>query len=282
LSRETLTSHSVLIRAVRADAESMQSDRVAVEEPLEIRLTGPALPATGTTLAVTMRTPGADSELACGFLLGEGIIRLRADVEAVAPLATDPNVTCVRLRAGLAPPLEQLKRNFYVSSSCGVCGKASIAAINALPLLPVTGTASLDEAVLRTLPERLRTEQRTFAETGGLHAAGLFRFDGTLRGVFEDVGRHNALDKLTGAQFLAGNTPLADSLAMLSGRASFELLQKAMAAGISIVAAVGAPSSLAIDLAQAAGITLIGFLRPDGYNIYTNGWRLSRGGGKST
>jgi FdhD protein len=282
MSSESLASHSVLIRAVRADAESMQSDRVAVEEPLEIRLTGPALPAQGTTLAITMRTPGADGELACGFLLGEGIIRLRADVEALAPLATDANVICIRLRAGLAPALEQLKRNFYVSSSCGVCGKASIAAINALPLLPVTGTASLDEALLRALPARLRAGQPSFAQTGGLHAVGLFRFDGTLSCVYEDVGRHNAMDKVTGAQFLAGNTPLSDCIAMLSGRASFELLQKAMAAGISVVAAVGAPSSLAIDLAQAAGITLIGFLRPEGYNIYTNGWRLSRGGGQDT
>jgi len=187
----------------------------------------------------------------------------------------------VQLREGLALPLEQLKRNFYVSSSCGVCGKASIAAINALPLLPVTGTAMLDEALLRALPGRLRVEQRNFALTGGLHAVGLFRFDGTLCSVFEDVGRHNAMDKITGAQFLAGNTPLADCVAMLSGRASFELLQKAMAAGISLVAAVGAPSSLAIDLAQAAGITLVGFLRSEGYNIYTNGWRLSRGGGKA-
>ena len=279
MSSESLASHSVLIRAVRANTETTQSDRVAVEEPLEIRLMGPALPDAGTTLAVTMRTPGSDSELACGFLLGEGIIRWRADVEAVAPLATDPNVICVQLHAALAPPLEQLKRNFYVSSSCGVCGKASIAAINALPLLAVTGTASLEEALLRALPARLRTEQRTFAQTGGLHAAGLFRFDGTLCGVFEDVGRHNAMDKLTGAQFLAGNTPLADCIAILSGRASFELLQKAMAAGVSVVAAVGAPSSLAIDLAQAAGITLVGFLRSEGYNIYTNGWRLSRGGG---
>lgn len=279
MSSETLTTHSVLIRAVRADTETTQSDRVAIEEPLEIRITAPGLPAPGSTLAVTMRTPGADGELACGFLLGEGIIRQRADIEAVAALATDANVIGIQLRAGLALPLEQLKRNFYVSSSCGVCGKASIAAINALPLLPVTGTACLDEALLRALPARLRTEQRTFAQTGGLHAAGLFRFDGTLCGVFEDVGRHNAMDKLTGAQFLAGNTPLADCIAMLSGRASFELLQKAMAAGISVVAAVGAPSSLAIDLAQAAGITLIGFLRPEGYNIYCNGWRLSRGGG---
>lgn len=282
MSTESLASHSVLIRAVRANAESMQSDRVAVEEPLEIRLLGAALPAQGTTLAVTMRTPGSDAQLACGFLLGEGIIRLRADVEALAPLATDANVICIQLRPGLNPPVEQLKRNFYVSSSCGVCGKASIAAINALPLLPVTGTATLDEALLRALPARLRAEQPSFALTGGLHAAGLFRFDGTLCGVFEDVGRHNAMDKLTGAQFLAGNIPLTDCIAMLSGRASFELLQKAMAAGISIVAAVGAPSSLAIELAQAAGITLIGFLRSEGYNIYTNGWRLSRGGGEST
>lgn len=282
MSSESLASHSVLIRAVRADAETMQSDRVAVEEPLEIRLIGAALPAQGTTLAVTMRTPGSDGELACGFLLGEGIIRQRADVEAVAALASDANVICVQLRAGLTPAVDPLKRNFYVSSSCGVCGKASIAAINALPLLPVTGTASLDETLLRTLPALLRARQPSFALTGGLHAAGLFRFDGTLCGVFEDVGRHNAMDKLTGAQFLSGNTPLANCIAMLSGRASFELLQKAMAAGISVVAAVGAPSSLAIDLAQAAGITLIGFLRAEGYNIYTNGWRLSRGGGQIT
>jgi FdhD protein len=277
LSAESPASHSVLIRAVRAGEESMLSDRVAVEEPLEIRLSDAGAPAQRTTLAVTMRTPGADRELACGFLLGEGIIRQRADVEAVATLASDANVIAVQLRKGLTLPLEQLKRNFYVSSSCGVCGKASIAAINALPLLPVTGTSSLDESLLRQLPQRLRTEQRTFAETGGLHAVGLFGFDGTLRGVFEDVGRHNAMDKLTGAQFLAGHTPLADSIAILSGRASFELLQKAMAAGISMVAAVGAPSSLAIDLAQAAGITLVGFLRSEGYNIYTNGWRLRRG-----
>lgn len=277
MSSETPASQSVLIRAVRNGQESMLSDRVAIEEPLEIRLYAPDLPGKGTTLAITMRTPGSDAELACGFLLGEGIVRLRADVERLEPLASDPNVVTVRLRAGLAPALEQLKRNFYVSSSCGVCGKASIAAINALPLLPVTGSATVDEALVRALPERLRQAQPSFAMTGGLHAAGLFRFDGTSGGAFEDVGRHNAMDKLTGAQFLAGGTPLADSIAMLSGRASFELLQKAMAAGISVVAAVGAPSSLAIDLAQAAGITLLGFVRAESYNIYTNGWRLRRG-----
>jgi FdhD protein len=277
LSSEIPASQSVLIRAVRAGRESTQPDRVAIEEPLEIRLLGDDLPAQGSTLAITMRTPGSDRELACGFLLGEGITRLRSDVEHVDVLAADPNVMCVRLRAGLAPAVEQLKRNFYVSSSCGVCGKASIAAINALPLLPVTGTASLDEAVLQALPARLRHEQPSFAVTGGLHAAGLFSFDGAALGVYEDVGRHNAMDKLSGAQFLAGHVPLADSVAMLSGRASFELLQKAMAAGISVVAAVGAPSSLAVELAQAAGITLVGFLRSESYNIYTNGWRLRRG-----
>ena len=264
---------SVLVTAYRAGKVSLRPDAVAVEEPLEIRVCAAHEPAPGRALAITMRTPGNDAELAAGFLLGEGLLRSREDLLA-AEATGDPNVLVVRLRAGVQLDPVLSERHFYRSSSCGVCGKASIAAVHAVPFVRAVARGPVAFQMVVQLPARLAAEQPGFALTGGLHAAALFRFDGTFVAAREDVGRHNALDKLLGGQWLAGQLPLADHVLLLSGRASFELLQKAMAAGIPVVAAVGAPSSLAIDLAQAAGITLLGFLRAGGGNIYTHGARL--------
>jgi FdhD protein len=220
-----------------------------------------------------MRTPGHDAELAAGFLLGEGLLGSRAELLAI-DATPDPNVLVVRLRAGVQLQPALTERHFYRSSSCGVCGKASIAALQAVPMVRAVAHGRVPFAGVTAMAARLKALQPGFALTGGLHAAALFQFDGNLVAVREDVGRHNALDKLVGAQWLAGRLPLADHVLVLSGRASFELLQKAMAAGIPVVAAVGAPSSLAIDLAHAAGITLLGFVREGGGNVYAHGARL--------
>ena len=250
-----------------ADAEARPArDRVAHEEPLEIQLAG-------TPLAVLMRTPGHDLELVTGFLLTERVVDSLADVEAVRHCTDAParegedNVVRVTLRAGLRPDLERLRRNLFASSSCGVCGKATLE--NALATAPpLDDPTRLRASVLRELPERLRAAQPVFDETGGLHAAGLFDGDGRLLVAREDVGRHNAVDKVVGWAARAGRLPLAGSVLVVSGRASFEIVQKALAARIPIVAAVSAPSSLAVSLARGAGIALVGFLRGSGFNVY--------------
>jgi FdhD protein len=261
----------------RSDRSSRKrDDAVAIEEPLEIRLELASEGGGGKAIAVTMRTPGHDPELAVGFLHGEGIVRAADDVLEVGPCGNDGNTVRVLLREGLTIDTGRLERNFYTTSSCGLCGKASIeAAMRSVSLAHVPeGTLQVAPEVLLTLPERMRHAQATFDVTGGLHASAIFSAQGELRLLREDVGRHNALDKVVGSSLLAGSLPLHDCVLVLSGRASFELLQKAMAAQIPLVAAIGAPSTLAVDLADACGITLVGFLRDGSFNVYTHGERL--------
>jgi FdhD protein len=265
------------IETVSTRSSTRRDDAVAIEEPLEIRLELASEGGGGKAIAVTMRTPGNDPELAVGFLHGEGMIRSAEDVLEVGPCGNDGNTVRVLLREGLTVDTKRLERNFYTTSSCGLCGKASIeAAMGSVALARVPeGTLKIDPAVLLTLPERMRRAQATFDATGGLHASAIFSAQGQLRLLREDVGRHNALDKVVGASLLSGSLPLHDCVLVLSGRASFELLQKAMAAQIPLVAAIGAPSTLAVDLADACGITLVGFLRDGSFNVYTHRARLS-------
>jgi FdhD protein len=235
-------------------------DLLAVEEPLQIRVNG-------RDLSITMRTPGQDAELAAGFLFTEGILKTRADLMAVD---CSENSVALTLADGVDTGTA---RNFYTTSSCGVCGKASIESLHAI------GCAMLSELEIRAeiihhLPEKLRAAQSAFDRTGGLHAAALFDASGAMEAIREDVGRHNAVDKLIGAAFLESRLPLSHSILMLSGRASFELIQKAVMAGIPVVAAVGAPSSLAVESARRFGMTLLGFVRDERFNIYTGLSRL--------
>jgi FdhD protein len=258
------------------------TDDLAIEEPLEIQVVlGLADAREVKTISITMRTPGHDRELAAGFLVGEGLLRGLDQLEGVAtrgprfgPSALQNSVQ-VSLRPGVVFNLKRLERNCYTTSSCGVCGKTSMEALrlNFFPNLP-DAQWQVDEQVIRRLPERLREAQDVFQHTGGLHAAGLFTVDGQPVVVREDVGRHNAVDKVIGTQFLAGNGLMHDSILVVSGRASFELMQKALAAGIPMLVAVGAPSSLAVQVAEKFGATLIGFTKPNGFNIYTGSARV--------
>jgi FdhD protein len=255
---------------IRGEHRSTRPDTVAAEEPLEIRLGG-------RPLAVTMRTPGHDFDLVHGFLQTEGVIAGQEDVaglrycEGVDDEGRNTyNVIDVDLADGVEPPDTALDRNFYTSSSCGVCGKASIDAIRTRTRYDVAGDGlRLPLPTLLALPDRLRAAQQVFDKTGGLHAAGLFTAEGDLVALREDVGRHNAVDKVVGDAVRAGRLPLAGHVLMVSGRASFELTQKAAMAGVPVLAAVSAPSSLAVELAADAGVTLVGFLRGDGCNVYT-------------
>ncbi|WP_027342725.1 formate dehydrogenase accessory sulfurtransferase FdhD [Hamadaea tsunoensis] len=250
-----------------------RGDLLAGEEPLEIRVGK-------KPLAVTMRTPGDEIDLALGFLLTEGVITTAEDVYtaqlcAGAETPNTYNVVDVVLAPHVPAPDPTAERNFYTTSSCGVCGKASIDAIRTRSRFDVRADpVTVDAAVLVGLPDKLRPAQRAFARTGGLHAAALFTADGELLAAREDVGRHNAVDKLVGWALKDGRLPLAGTVLMLSGRAGFELTQKAWMAGISVVAAVSAPSSLAVELADAAGQTLVGFLRGDSMNVYTHPHRV--------
>jgi FdhD protein len=265
---------------VIADAQARgRGDYLATEEPLEIRLAGG-----GRTerLAVTMRTPGNDFELAAGFLHGEGIVASREQVRKIS-YCTDPeldaaqqyNVVNVELAGDAWPDLRGLERHFYTSSACGVCGKASLDAIEVRGCaLPPAGPL-VDAEVLYGLPDRLREAQGLFESTGGLHAAGLFTPDGRLECLREDVGRHNAVDKLVGWALLQGELPLSDRILLVSGRASFEIMQKALAAGVPVVCAVSAPSSLAVDVAERFGMTLAGFLRGRRFNLYAGADRIA-------
>lgn len=264
-------------------------DVLAVEEPLEIRLGFPDR--THRAISITMRTPGEDGELAAGFLFTEGILRSPDQIRQIRHCglkirtgkgvidrvsALNSNTIRVDLNEGVDVDLKRLERHFYTSSSCGVCGKSSIEALRSgVKPLPDNGFAVSSE-VIHGLPERLRETQAVFDETGGLHASALFTPDGVLDIVREDVGRHNALDKVIGAKFLDGSLPLDDRVLLVSGRASFELVQKALMAGIPVMAAVGAPSSLAVELANAYGMTLIGFVRDGRFNVYTGSARVGR------
>lgn len=251
---------------------SQKEDAVVIEEPLEINLkshNGETFP-----VSVTMRTPRNDEELAIGFLFTEGILFSRKNIEQKTPSNAGFNWISIHLNKDFNPNIEKLKRNFYTSSSCGVCGKESIEAIHQTRKIPSkTVEIEVELQTLFSLPEKLYEVQKTFQTTGGIHAAALFSKDGELISFREDVGRHNALDKLIGAEFLKSKTEeffLQENILLLSGRASFELLQKAAMAGIQIVCAIGAPSSLAIETAEKFQITLIGFLKNGTCNIYTN------------
>jgi FdhD protein len=254
-------------------------DSIAVEEPLEIRV-GPAGPTRRTPLAVTMRTPGDDIDLALGFLLTEGVIRSSDDVRTAQLCAGDEapntyNVIDVALAPGVPAPQTDPTRNFYTTSSCGVCGKASIDAVRTRSSFDLSADPTLiRSATLVRLPGLLRPAQRAFSATGGLHAAGLFTVNGELICLREDVGRHNAVDKVVGWAVRERRLPLRGHVLLVSGRASFELTQKAWMAGVPVLAAVSAPSSLAIDLADEAGLGLVGFLRGDTMNVYAGTHRV--------
>ena len=256
---------------------SLQPDFVAVEEPLEIKLlVGDSTAA--QPISVTMRTPGNDESLALGFLFTEGIIKHGNDVQSIH-LAEDPsgNALTVQLKSHVTVDLAKLERHFYTTSSCGVCGKASLEAVQQQCNIELPKTQwKVPSQVLYSLPDSLRNQQANFAQTGGIHGCALFDLDGNFILSAEDVGRHNALDKLIGQCILSMPTiPLSNHILMLSGRISFELVQKAAMAGIRFIAAVGAPSSLAIDLAEDMGITLVGFLRGERCNIYTHPHRVN-------
>jgi FdhD protein len=262
------------IHRVGAAGSRTEPDQIAVEDPLEIRLAHASLGEGAQTLAITMRTPGHDAELAAGYLYCEAVLRDPTQIVQIAACAGNANAIRVDLD-GPAPRLESLKRVGTMNSSCGVCGKTSLAAVTASSQSRrVCGSQPIDASLLQQLPARLRAAQTLFAVTGGSHGVGLFDLAGRLLALREDVGRHNALDKLVGQAFLGSTLPWTDHVLLLSGRASFELLQKATMAGASIVAAVGAPSSLAIEQAQAAGITLVGFLGERGFNIYAGAERV--------
>jgi FdhD protein len=260
------------------------TDLLAIEAPLEISLGyGPASHRQAHSLAVTMRTPGHDAELVAGFLLSEGIVAQPADIQSLTHHA-DPrrpkergNVLRAELAPGVTLELDRLERHFYTSSSCGVCGKTSIEAVRAsnCPVPPPAARPQVPASLIHQLPERQRAAQRVFEQTGGLHATALFSAEGELLSLREDVGRHNAFDKVVGAALLAGHLPLSQHIVLLSGRASFELVQKAALAGVAILAAVGAPSSLAVEAAEEFGLTLLGFVRNERFNIYTHEARIA-------
>jgi FdhD protein len=255
------------------DQGQFRLDHLATEEPLEIRL---ITQGETHTVAVTMRTPGNDFELAAGFLHGEGVIESRDDIARIS-YCVDPdidtaqqyNIVNVTLRHGAAPDLSPLERHFFTSSACGVCGKASLDALHPRGAGTIPPGPGVPVEIIYGLPDKLRQAQGLFEETGGLHAAALFNRHGQLLALREDVGRHNALDKLVGWALMQDLLPLSRNVLLVSGRSSFEILQKSQAAGIPIVCAISAPSSLAVDLAREFGMTLVGFLRNERFNVYT-------------
>lgn len=264
------------VRHVTAEDSVARSETLVVEEPLELRVNG-------TPITVTMRTPGSDVELAQGFLLTEGVIAARDDVVAAQYCrgATEDgrntyNVLDVTLAAQVPPPDVDVTRNFYTTSSCGVCGKASLEAVRLSSRYgPGDDPVTVAAVALSAMPDALRDAQRVFASTGGLHGAALFAADGSLLVVREDIGRHNAVDKVVGWALEHNRIPLTGTVLLVSGRASFELTQKAVMAGVPVLAAVSAPSSLAVDLAAESGVTLVAFLRGDSMNVYTRADRIA-------
>jgi FdhD protein len=278
-STEPLRSSVTIARvtALRDGARFHRADRLATEEPMEIRAAGPGQePA---SVAVTMRTPGNDFELAAGFLYTEALIQSRDDVVSVnyceLPAQEQQfNVVTVRLSGRFDP--DGPRRNFYATSSCGICGKASLEQV-AVRCSPVGPGPAVSGSVILSLPRTLRGAQPIFEQTGGLHAGGLFDTTGRLLAIREDVGRHNAVDKLVGWALLAGDLPLAEAILLVSGRVSFEIVQKAAVAGLPIVCAVSAPSSLAVDAAEELGMTVVGFVRGQGFNVYAHPDRVAIG-----
>ncbi|MFN3840495.1 MAG: formate dehydrogenase accessory sulfurtransferase FdhD [Cyclobacteriaceae bacterium] len=273
--------HPVQIIKVTAISRETTPDILAAEEPLEIRLGfGTQTERQQKNLSVTMRTPGHDFELALGFLFTEGIIKTYQQIESikhcedVGRQEEKENIVRVELKPDCEVDFQKLQRNFYTTSSCGVCGKASIEAVaQNCTAVPVSWTVKPE--VIHQLPETLRKSQQVFEYTGGLHASGLFTREGKLELLREDVGRHNALDKVIGAMLVKNEIPLTDFILLVSGRASFELVQKAAMAGIPLLAAVGAPSSLAVQLAADCGITLLGFVRENRFNVYSTPQRIT-------
>jgi FdhD protein len=270
---------SAPVQTVENGRSSSRSDVLAVEEPLQLCLNG-------SPLSITMRTPGSDLDLAVGFLFTEAIIQ---DASQILSIRTEPSVdtsadsadedssdrVTIRLKPEVTIDTARIRRNFYTSSSCGVCGKLAMSALEVHPPRPVRqpGPKFPSDLIYR-LPDLLRQAQHAFDRTGGLHAAALFSPDGSLLGLREDVGRHNAVDKLIGFALRDGTVPLEDSLILVSGRAGFELVQKSVMAAIPVLAAVGAPSSLAVEMAKRSGMTLVGFLRGRRFNIYSGNWRI--------
>ena len=287
VSADALRTSTTRRRVAQVDGATsrLRDDVLAVEEPLEIRLY-PADGADRVQVAVTMRTPGRDFELAAGFLYTEGILRDAGQVSRINYCADHSleseqryNIVSVFLRPGTVVNADQLRRNFFSSSSCGVCGKASLEAVRLRGILPVADDGfTVDGEVFARLAEALRGAQSIFDKTGGLHAAALFDAGGRLVAIREDVGRHNAVDKLIGHAFLDGRLPLTGHLLMVSGRTSFEIMQKAAVARIPLVAGISAPSSLACDAARAFGMTLVGFVRGNRYSVYTGAHRIRQRG----
>ena len=266
------------VRVVQGGKMRVRPDTLATEEPMEIRLlTGGGR----QTVAVTMRTPGADFELAAGFLYGEGIVKSSDDIAKISycvdsdlDAAQQYNIVNVELRGGREFDLRPLERHFYTTSACGVCGKASLEQLELRGCSVMLAGPEVPVETINALPEKLREAQGLFDATGGLHAAALFDDKGELLALREDVGRHNATDKLVGWALLEGRLPLSDHVVMVSGRSSFEILQKCLAAGVPFVCAISAPSSLAVDVAREFGMTLIGFLRGGRFNVYAGSDRI--------
>lgn len=267
-------SMPVSVVGVNGDAAHQQADQLAVEEPLAVQIGfGPLRDRSRLTLSITMRTPGHDEDLVAGFLFAEGIVTDPSHIVRIES-ARSEQVARVDLHPDVIVDTSRLGRHGYTSSSCGVCGKSSIDAVEAACDGPRPGGEPIPAGVIHSLPTRLREAQPVFSRTGGLHAAALFDRFGKLLAVREDVGRHNAVDKLIGAEFRSGHLPLDDRILFVSGRAGFELIQKCAVAGIPIFAAVGAPSSLAVSLAVRLGVTLLGFVRDGRFNIYSGPERL--------
>jgi FdhD protein len=273
-----VASGTMKVTIIRAglDSHAEKDDRVAVEAPLEYLLHHPDLGIESVSFGTTMRTPGDDEYLAAGLLYGEGIVNAATDIDAIESSTRRPNVVNVRLRPHVQLDVQMATRRFSAGSSCGVCGTTGLdAAIARAAATRIADTRAIELELLMRLPELMREAQRKFGDTGGIHASALFDFSGNLLTVAEDVGRHNAFDKLVGENLLAGRLPLKEHIVLLSGRASFELVQKALRTGVAVLAAIGAPSSLAVNLAMASGLTLVGFLRDRHCNIYSSPQRFT-------
>jgi FdhD protein len=273
-----VASGTMKVNIIRAglDSHVEKDDRVAVEAPLEYMLHHPALGVESVSFGTTMRTPGDDEYLAAGLLYGEGIVNAATDIDALESSTRRPNVVNVRLRSHVQLDVQMATRRFSAGSSCGVCGTTGLdAAIARAAATRIADTRAIELELLMRLPERMREAQRRFGDTGGIHASALFDFSGNLLTVAEDVGRHNAFDKLVGENLLAGRLPLKEHIILLTGRASFELVQKALRTGVAVLAAIGAPSSLAVNLAVSSGLTLVGFLRDKHCNVYSSPQRFT-------
>ena len=274
---ETCSTESIKIRKISAGIIRETEDELAIEEPLQIQLEySTTAGMMRKNIAVTMRTPGYDQELAAGFLFTEGIINGKDQIDSIRQSHDSDNKITVVLKENVKPRLHHSDRNFYTTSSCGICGKVSIDAISAVSLYKdVKDVINVSASLFHKLPSLLRKQQVVFESTGGLHASALFDLEGNFILLQEDIGRHNALDKLIGAALMDDQLPLTYTILLLSGRASFELIQKAVMAGIKIVAAIGAPSSLAVELARENNITLTGFLKNERFNIYSGDERVT-------